>query len=162
MLIRKAVPDDLDTLAAIEAECFPLDQAAPRNAFEKRLRVFPDHFLLLCEDSGEVISFINGSVTDIPDLTDEMYSDSSIHSPEGKWQMVFGLNTRPRYRRKGYAAKLMNAFIALAREEGRLGLVLTCKQSLIHYYEKFGFVNEGITDKSVIGGVSWYQMRLSF
>ena len=41
-----------------------------------------------------------------------------------------------------------------------MGVVLTCKDRLIHYYEKFGFVNEGLTAKSTHGGAEWYQMRL--
>lgn len=35
------------------------------------------------------------------------------------------------------------AFIEQARKEGRKGLVLTCKKRLIHYYARFGFVDEG-------------------
>ena len=41
------------------------------------------------------------------------------------------------------------------------GLVLTCKEKLLHYYAKFGFVNEGVSG-STHGGVVWYQMRLRF
>ena len=41
-----------------------------------------------------------------------------------------------------------------------MGIVPTCKDRLIHYYEKFGFVNEGLTEKSTHGGAEWYQMRL--
>ena len=48
-----------------------------------------------------------------------------------------------------------------AEKEGRRGLVLTCKKELIHYYGKFGFLNEGIS-VSVHGNVVWYQMRLTF
>ena len=45
--------------------------------------------------------------------------------------------------------------------QGRKGLVLTCKEKLLHYYAKFGFVNEGVS-ASTHGGVVWYQMRLRF
>ena len=51
--------------------------------------------------------------------------------------------------------------IADARAQGRKGLVLTCKEALVHYYAKFGFVNEGVSG-STHGGVVWYQMRLKF
>ena len=50
---------------------------------------------------------------------------------------------------------------ALTQEELAKGLVLTCKDKLIHYYAKFGFVNEGVS-ASVHGNVTWYQMRLTF
>lgn len=55
-----------------------------------------------------------------------------------------------------------NEVIADAKEQGRKGLVLTCKKRLVHYYAKFEFADEGVTDKSTHGNVSWYQMRLTF
>ena len=55
-----------------------------------------------------------------------------------------------------------NEVIADAKEQGRKGLVLTCKVRPVHYYAKFGFVDEGVTDKSTHGNVSWHQMRLTF
>ena len=55
-----------------------------------------------------------------------------------------------------------NEVIADAKEQGRKGLVLTCKNRPVHYYAKFGFVDEGVTDKSAHGNVSWHQMRLAF
>ena len=70
-----------------------------------------------------------------------MYSDASMHDENGDWQMIFGLNTLPDYQRKGYAAKIMNAMIHMARQEKRKGLVLTCKDRLVPYYSKFRFKN---------------------
>lgn len=35
---------------------------------------------------------------------------------------------------------------------------MTCKDHLVHYYAKFGFVDEGIST-SEHGGVSWHEMR---
>ena len=55
-----------------------------------------------------------------------------------------------------------NEVIADAKEQGRKGLVLTCKDRLVPYYAKFGFVDEGVTDKSTHGNVAWHQMRLTF
>ena len=56
---------------------------------------------------------------------------------------------------------LLQCAISDARARGRKGLVLTCKEALVHYYAKFGFVNEGVPG-STHGGVVWYQMRLKF
>ena len=75
--------------------------------------------------------------------------------------MIFGVNTLPEYRRQGYAEKLLRYVINDARAQDREGLVLACKDKLVHYYEKFGFQNEGVSE-SVHGGVTWYQMRLTF
>ena len=90
-----------------------------------------------------------------------MYEKAEMHHESGDWQMIFGVNTIPAYRKKGYAGELIKRAIADAREQGRKGLVLTCKDRLIPYYAKFGFVNEGVSE-SVHGNVVWNQMRLTF
>lgn len=160
MLIRTATIADLDEITAIEAECFPAAEAADRKAFQQRLQYYGDHFWLLYEEQ-KLIAFVDGFVTDEPDLSDEMYENAALHNENGAWQMIFGVNTLPAYRKNGYAGKLLMRAIADAKEQGRKGLVLTCKEKLLHYYAKFGFENEGIS-QSVHGNVVWYQMRLRF
>ena len=55
----------------------------------------------------------------------------------------------------------MEAMIRRAMEQGRRGLILTCKDRLIGYYQKFGYVNQGVS-ASVHGGAVWYDMILEF
>ena len=160
MKIRTATIKDLKKVTEVEASCFPPAEAASEQSFADRLAVYADHFWLL-EKDGELVSFVNGMVTDEPDLADEMYSNASMHKETGKWQMIFGVNTLPQYRRQGFAEMVLNQVIADAREQGRKGLVLTCKEHMLHYYAKFGFVNEGLSESSH-GDAVWYQMRLSF
>jgi len=160
MEIRKGTLRDLEAIAAVEAACFPAAEAATAEEFAGRLQQYGDHFWLLWE--GErLLAFVDGFCTDWPDLTDEMYADASLHRENGAWQMIFGVNTIPACRRQGYAGQLLQQAIADARAQGRKGLVLTCKEALVHYYAKFGFVNEGVSG-STHGGVVWYQMRLKF
>lgn len=160
MEIRTATLADLDAITAVEAACFPAAEAATREEFAGRLKHYADHFWLLYE--GEtLVAFVDGMVTDAPDLTDEMYADAALHDESGAWQMIFGVNTLPEYRRRGLAEQLLWRAIADARAQGRKGLVLTCKDRLVHYYAKLGFVSEGVSG-STHGGVVWYQMRLTF
>lgn len=56
---------------------------------------------------------------------------------------------------------MIEAFIELAKEENRKGVILTCKEEKIPYYAKFGFLNEGESE-SDHGGAKWYQMRVVF
>ena len=160
MEIRTATIEDLDRITEIEALCFPEAEAASRKSFEKRLTHFADRFWLL-SDQGTIVSFVNGMLTDEPDLADEMYDRAQMHDPAGKWQMIFGVDTVPEYRRRGCAEMLLKHAIEESKKEGRAGLVLTCKDRLVHYYSKFGFQDEGMSD-STHGNVSWHQMRLSF
>ena len=161
MRIRTAVMADLAAVTAVEAACFPEAEAAKEQDFFERLKVYPNHFWLLEDEEGNLISFVNGLVTDESSLRDEMYSDASFHNEQGAWQMIFGVNTLPEYRRKGLAGQVLQRVFADAREQGRKGCVLTCKEALLHYYAAFGFVNEGVSE-SVHGGVVWYEMRLTF
>ena len=82
----------------------------------------------------------------------------TIQKGRGSRSLAFVL---PEYRRQGGAAMLMNAFIEKARQEGRKGLILTCKEALIPYYSKFGYKSLGVS-ASVHGGAVWYDMILRF
>lgn len=160
MEIRTATFKDLDAVSAVEAACFPAAEAATPAEFEERLRYYGSHFWLMF-DSEKLIGFVDGMVTDKADLSDDLYAQASLHDENGAWQMIFGVNTLPEYRRQGVAAALLKRAIADAKAQGRKGLVLTCKDKLVHYYAKFGFVSEGVSE-STHGGVVWYQMRLTF
>lgn len=130
------------------------------EVLRERLLVYPDHFWLLF-DGDRLVGFVNGMVSDEPDLRDGMYADASLHDEGGRWQMIFGVNTIPEYRRRGCAERVLRRVVSDAEHQGREGLVLTCKEPLLHYYAKFGFENEGISS-SEHGGAIWYQMRLRF
>lgn len=160
MIVRTATMADLKEIAAVEAECFPAAEAATEQEFKERLEAYADHFWLLF-DEDRLVAFVDGMVTSASDLTDEMFADASLHNPDGKWQMIFGVNTIPAYRRQGCAERLLKKAIEDARMQGREGVVLTCKEKLLHYYGKFGFVNEGVSG-SEHGGALWYQMRIKF
>lgn len=160
MEIRLATIEDLDKIAKVEEECFPAAEAATYDSFKDRLTHYPNHFWLL-EDGDVLVGFVNGMVTDQEHLADEMYEDASLHNENGAWQMIFGVDTIPEYRCKGCAEMVLNRAIADAKAQGRKGMVLTCKDRLVHYYAKFGFVDEGISE-SEHGGVVWHEMRLTF
>lgn len=160
MLIRNATLADLSAVAEVERRCFPPKEAATEEEFRERLEAYADCFWLLFED-GRLASFIDGMATDEADLRDEMYADASLHRPDGRWQMIFGLNTLPEYRGRGYAAMLVRHLTEESRKRGKLGVVLTCKERLVPYYASLGFENEGLSS-STHGDVSWYQMRLTF
>ena len=146
MEIRTATIDDLDAVAEVEAECFPSAEAATKEKFAERIKYYGDHFWLMFEED-KLIAFVDGFVTDEPDLTDEMYENASMHDENGAWQMIFGVNTLPEYRKNGYAGELIRRAVEDARKQGRRGLVLTCKKKILSYYAKFGFIEEGVSGK---------------
>ena len=74
---------------------------------------------------------------------------------------MFGLDVLPAYRNQGIAAQLLQRMIDEARARECLGVVLTCKDHLKHYYEKFGFICRGVSN-STHGGAKWNDMLLNF
>lgn len=156
--IRQVSIGDLNEVAKIERICFPEAEAASRESFEKRIKTFPDSFFV-AEKDEKIIGFINGCITNETAIYDELYENSSLHVKNGAYQTIFGLDVIPDYQRQGIAAQLMNHMIKVAKESGRKGVILTCKERLIHYYSKFGYVDKGIS-KSVHGGAKWYDMIL--
>ena len=160
MRIRHAVEDDIDELARIELLSYPQLEAASKESIRKRIAAFPNYFWIL-ENEGDILAFINGMVTDEANLIDEMYDNVSMHHTNGAWQMIFSVVTEPKHRGNGYASMIMEQVIADAKKKGRKGIVLTCKEPLLKFYNKFGFKNEGVS-QSTHGNVMWYQMRLTF
>lgn len=158
--IRNVKPEDLEAVTKIEALCFPAAEAGDKESFTWRIQTYPESFFV-AEDGDTMIGFINGCVTDSSILQDELYHNPQLHKPDGAYQTVFGLDVIPEYRCKGIAAQLMNHLIQTAKAAGRKGMILTCKEHLIHYYEKFGYQNQGASD-STHGGAQWYDMLLTF
>ncbi|MCM1507694.1 MAG: GNAT family N-acetyltransferase [Ruminococcus flavefaciens] len=160
IIIRHAVLQDLEMISELENTCFPKSEAAFKKDLYNRIQVFPENFWLM-EQDGRIISMINGMVSDIPNLLDDMYENANMHNKSGAWQMIFSVVTHPDFQNKGYAGHLMNQVIQDSVKANRKGIILTCKEKLISFYEKFGFVNEGIS-ASVHGNTVWYQMRKNF
>ena len=104
MEIRCAKTQDVDAIAHLEAVCFPQAEAATRESIEERVKAYPNHFFLLW-DGDQLVSFVNGLVTDQPDLTDEMYEKADMHQEDGAWQMIFGVDTDPHRRKQGLAGQ---------------------------------------------------------
>lgn len=161
MEIRHATKHDISAISEVEAKCFPPSEAASEKAFTGRIENYGNHFWLMYEND-KLIAFVDGFVTDESDLTDEMFADATMHNENGAWQMIFGVNTLPEYRNNGYASELLRRAVDEAKEQGRKGVVLTCKDKLLPFYARFGFVDEGVTDKSTHGNAVWHQMRIIF
>lgn len=161
MEIRHATKHDISTISEVEAKCFPPSEAASEKAFTERIENYGNHFWLMHEND-KLIAFVDGFVTDKSDLTDEMFANATMHNENGAWQMIFGVNTLPEYRNNGYASELLRRAVDEAKEQGRKGVVLTCKDKLLPFYARLGFVDEGVTDKSTHGNAVWHQMRIIF
>lgn len=158
--IRNVLVTDLDAVTFVEESCFPVEEAATRESFEKRIASFPESFFVGVMDE-KVVTLVNGCVTNSRTIYDELFEDASLHDENNDYQSVFGLCTLPEYQKRGLAEQMLNHMIEIAKSRGKKGVILTCKDKLIHYYEKFGFKNLGVS-ASVHGGAVWYDMIIDF
>lgn len=160
IIIRQAKAEDVTKIAEIEEKCFPAAEAASLKSFLERFMAFPECFLV-AELDGNVIGHINGCVTDSPLLPDALYHNTALHQPDGLWQTVFGIAVLPEYQHRGFARALMEKFKEKSKERGKQGIVLTCKDEKIGFYESLGFMCKGAS-VSAHGGARWNDMVLSF
>ena len=103
LTVRPAAMSDLDAMTDIEAQSFPPEEKATRESFEARMKVFPECFMLLCED-GRPVGLIDGMVTNDATISDPMFENASLHDPKGAWQSIFGFCVLPEMRGRGAAA----------------------------------------------------------
>lgn len=157
-VIRNVRTEDLEQVAKVEAECFLQAEAAGLDCFRSRIAAFPGSFFV-AEIQGGIIGFINGCVTDEKLIRDQMFADSRLHKPKGAYQSIFGLAVVSEYQKQGVATGLMKRMIEEAVRQGRKGLILTCKEHLIPFYNRFGYHNMGVS-ASVHGGAVWYDLLL--
>lgn len=158
MTIKHAEGKDINNIAELERVAFPPSDAASYERMAERVKTYPD-FIWLLYEGDKLISFVIALATDERELSDNMYADASLHNPLGDWLMLLSVATHPDFEGNGYGKKVMEA--AINESKGRhKGMVLTCKEHNIGFYEKLGFVNEGLS-ASEHGGAVWYQMRLS-
>ena len=158
MKIRSARLEDLDRIVEIELENFSVEEAISRSVFEAHLRKIQTSFLV-AEKEGKVIGYIEGPVIPHRYLQDRSFTESiedHSHGPRG-YISVTCLSIAKEAQALGVGKRLLTALKEVAIEHEREGINLTCHDYLISYYEKHGFVNEGLS-QSTFAGEKWYDM----
>ena len=154
--IRNVTMEDLPGLVEIEHQCFPIEEAATKEAFEKRIHLIPDSFFV-AETKGRVVGLVNGPVIERVFITDDLFSDIGPNPLSGGHQSILGLAVHRDYQNKGIASALLLQLEKQAKAKKRETITLTCKEDLISFYEKYNYLNNGISN-SEHGGVVWYNM----
>ncbi|MFP3126517.1 GNAT family N-acetyltransferase [Ectobacillus funiculus] len=154
--IRNVKMKDLPELVAIEHCCFTEEEAATKEAFEKRIHLIPDSFFV-AEKDGVIVGFVNGPVIETAFITDDLFGNVKENSASGGHQSVLGLVVSPHFQKRGVASALLTHLEKNARENNRETITLTCKENLIRFYESYGYRNFGVSS-SAHGRVIWYNM----
>ncbi len=152
--------EEADEAADIEAICFPPNEACSREHMLARIKAAGDLFLVAVDkESGKLAGFLNGIATDEHSFRDEFFTDASTHDPKGKNIMLLGLDVLPEYRRQGLGREIVFNYCRREKERGIRRLVLTCHESKVKMYTKFGFQDLG-ESASEWGGEKWHEMDI--
>lgn len=155
---RDIKPEEAEQAVAIEQICFPPNEACSEQHMKERMRKAPNLFLAAVDkETGRIAGFLNGIATNEDSFRDEFFTDADLHDPNGKNIMLVGLDVLPEYRRQGLGRELVFQYLRREREKGRNMLVLTCLESKVEMYQKFGFTDNGIAN-STWGGEEWHEM----
>lgn len=151
--------DEAEETAVIESICFPPNEACKREHMLPRIATAPDLFWVAVDKgTGHIAGFINGLATNENAFRDEFFTDAGLHDPDGCNIFILGLDVLPQYRLNGLARELVRSY-AVKESGKRKRLVLTCLESLVGMYEKFGFTDMG-ESASVWGGERWHEMEM--
>lgn len=154
--IRNVKMEDLPELVVIENLCFPKEEAATEEAFEKRIQFISDSFFV-AEEDDVIVGLVNGPVIETAFITDDLFSGIKGNPASGGHQSILGLAVSPHYQKRGVASALLAHLEKEARANKRETITLTCKKKLIQFYENYGYLNCGVST-SQHGGVIWYNM----
>lgn len=154
--LRNVQATDLEQLLFIENEGFSNEEAATKEAFMERIKLIADTFIV-AEKDGEILGYINGPIIDQPYITDDLFEKIEENPRRGGYQSILGIAVSIQARGQGIAKILIEIMEELVVKNEREGITLTCKEELIPFYERFGFVNKGLSE-SQHGGLSWYNL----
>ncbi|MEW4354287.1 N-acetyltransferase [Streptococcus pneumoniae] len=158
MRIRQARVEDLAAIVKIELENFSADEAMSQEVLEAHIKHCKTSFLV-AEQEGELLGYLEGPVQAERHLKDLSFTTEVIDESEhvGGYISITSLSISPQAQGLGVGKALLNAMKEVAQKDGRLGINLTCHDYLIAYYERHGFVNEGVSYSQYAGEI-WYDL----
>lgn len=158
---RNIRPEETDQAVLIEQICFPPNEACSEKNMKERIAKAPELFLVAIDnETGKIAGFLNGLATEEATFRDEFFTDANLYNPSGKNVMLLGLDVLPEYRGQGLAREIVQKYAYREQANNRSKLILTCLDSKVEMYKKFGFVDDGIAN-STWGGEEWHEMSLA-
>jgi len=157
---RNIHPEEADQAVTIEQICFPPNEACSEQHMKERIAKAPELFLVAVDKkTGKLAGFLNGLSTPEASFRDAFFTDANLYDPRGCNVMLLGLDVLPEYRGQGLAREIVRGYAQRERNQNRRALILTCLDSRVEMYLKFGFRDRGIAD-STWGGEEWHEMIL--
>ena len=156
---RNALLKDLDRIMAIEHAAFSKEEAASRTAMRERIIMIRDTFIVATDTEDRPVGYVVGPVIEERCLYDDLF-DKTVKNPQiGGYQSILSLAVGENHQKQGLASKLLMALADTARTHKRKGVTLTCLEGLIPFYQKQGYVLQGVSASQHAGEI-WYDMVL--
>ena len=158
MEIRTANLSDLSAIYTIELENFSSEEAIAQEILARHIELFPSTFLVAEQDS-QILGFLEGPVRPERHLQDSSFTLSveDYSAQSGGYITITSLSVSKEAQKKGVGKQLLEVMKKIAIKDRRAGINLTCHDYLIPYYEKHGFINEGLSQSTYADEI-WYDM----
>ena len=159
LTLRNALPTDAARCFHIETTAYEGDEAATLEKIATRIAQYPEGFLILEED-GAVVGFINSGCAHEVVMSDEAFKELVGHDVEAPNVVIMSVVVDPAHQGKGYAKKLMTAFVQRMGTLGKQTIHLMCKQQHVPLYTRMGYtyVRPSPSDH---GGMAWHEMLMT-
>ena len=159
LTLRNALPTDAARCFHIETTAYEGDEAATLEKIATRIAQYPEGFLILEED-GAVVGFINSGCAHEVVMSDEAFKELVGHDAEAPNVVIMSVVVDPAHLGKGYAKKLMTAFVQRMGTLGKQTIHLMCKQQHVPLYTRMGYtyVRPSPSDH---GGMAWHEMVMA-
>ena len=159
LTLRNALPTDAARCFQIETTAYEGDEAATLEKIATRIAQYPEGFLILEED-GAVVGFINSGCAHEVVMSDEAFKELVGHDVEAPNVVIMSVVVDPAHQGKGYAKKLMTAFVQRMGTLGKQTIHLMCKQQHVPLYTRMGYtyVRPSPSDH---GGMAWHEMVMA-
>ncbi|MCH5462449.1 GNAT family N-acetyltransferase [Lactobacillus sp. LC28-10] len=153
---QPAQADQLDAIMIIENQGFTPDEVATRMSMAERIKRISDTFIV-ATDNHQVLGYIVGPASNQRYIDDALYDHLEANQPTDRYQTVLSLAVSTTARKQGLGSKLLSELAKVARTQNRDAITLTCLEKLVPFYERNGYVNEGVS-ASTHAGETWYNM----
>ncbi|TWS94882.1 MULTISPECIES: GNAT family N-acetyltransferase [unclassified Streptococcus] len=157
MQIRQVRLDDLERLMFLERENFLPDEAITETAMSEQIKTISDSFLV-AEIDNQVVGYITAHARQDKYLKDDVFMGAVPNQVDGGYFIISALSVAKSHQGQGIGSSLLATMKDLAVAQDRQGLSLTCHDHLISYYVMNGFVDEGESNTSNLGGYQWYNL----
>jgi ribosomal protein S18 acetylase RimI-like enzyme len=137
--LERAKRSESSEIAELEAESFPVDEAATPETIDFRLENAGKYFYAYKKgtESSELVGFINGTC-----VVDECLQHDCMtnHVPEGRVLVIHSVTIRATFRKQGLGSTMLREYVKKMKLEPSIDkIMLLSKAHMLQFYIDCGF-----------------------